>query len=414
MNIYLIFILAFLIFEYVINTYSKYLNINSLKLDIPNSFIDFYDKKKYKSSQKYTIDNSKFSLVVSTINLLITIIFIITGGFNYIDHYLRQIIVSNEIVLGLLYFGILLLLNTSLSIPISYYSTFYIEQKYGFNKSSKRLFLIDQIKGLFITILFGSVILFFIFYFFTLFKSNAWIYSWILISIFIVFMPTIYINWIAPLFNEFTKLNDGDLKDKINEYSNKVDFPLKEIFIVDGSKRSSHSNAYFTGFGRNKRIVLFDTLIEKHSDDEIISIIAHEVGHYKKKHILFNTIISIISIGIMMYWLSFFIDNVLLFKAFKMENLSIYAGILFFSILYSPISLILGIAMNYFSRLNEYEADKYSILTINNKENLILALKNLSLSNLSNLTPHPFYVFLNYSHPPVLKRIEAIEKHKKK
>ena len=222
-------------------------------------------------------------------------------------------------------------------------------------------------------------------------------------------MPIIYINIIAPIFNEFQKLEDGTLKEKIQYYSQKVKFPLSEIYIVDGSKRSSHSNAYFTGFGSNKRIVLFDTLLKNHTDDEIIAIIAHEVGHYKKKHIVTNTVISIFSIGIMFYLLEFFIKNQLLFDAFKMDYISNYAGIVFFSILYSPINVFLSIVLNAYSRKNEFDADKYSVETIDDKKNLILALKNLSVSNLSNLNPHPFYVFLNYSHPPILKRIEAIQ-----
>ena len=214
----------------------------------------------------------------------------------------------------------------------------------------------------------------------------AWMYSWVIISFFIILIPIIYVNWIAPLFNEFTKLKEGELKDEIDEYALKVQFPLKEIFIVDGSKRSSHSNAYFTGFGKNKRIVLYDTLLKNHSTNEIISIIAHEVGHYKKKHIIINTIISIAMTGIMLFCLSFFIDNLYLFQAFQMQNISTYAGIVFFSILYSPINFLLSIFMNYFSRLNEYEADKYAVETTGDRSNLILALKNLSISNLSNLT----------------------------
>ena len=411
MNLYLLFILSFLIFEYLLDTYSKYLNIYSLKLEIPEEFVGIYDSIKYKNSQEYTIDNSKFNLVVSSINVLITFIFILIGGFNYLDLFLRKIIINNEIILGLSYFGILIFLNTIISLPVSYYSTFYIEEKYGFNKSTKKLFFIDQIKGLIISIIIGSIILSLILSFFMLLGKYAWMYSWVIISFFIILIPIIYVNWIAPLFNEFTKLKEGELKDEIDEYALKVQFPLKEIFIVDGSKRSSHSNAYFTGFGKNKRIVLYDTLLKNHSTNEIISIIAHEVGHYKKKHIIINTIMSIVTTGIMLFCLSFFIDNLYLFQAFQMQYISTYAGIVFFSILYSPINFLLSIFMNYFSRLNEYEADKYAVETIGDRSNLILALKNLSISNLSNLTPHKFYVWLNYSHPPVLHRIKAIIKH---
>ena len=379
---------------------------------MPSEFDNFYSQKKYTSSQKYTKENIKLSLYTSTLNLLILLSIIFLGGFNHLDLFLRKFFVSNDIMLGVLYFVAIIILNTILSLPKSYYSTFYIEEKYGFNKSSKALFVSDTIKQIIISIIIGSIIIFLLLSTYEYVEEYAWIFCWFLLSILIVFVPVIYTNVIAPIFNEFKKLEDGILKEKIENYAKKVKFPVTEIYIVDGSKRSSHSNAYFTGFGSNKRIVLFDTLLKNHSDDEIIAIIAHEVGHFKKKHIVSNTIISIFSIGIMFYLLEFFIKNKFLFDAFQMENISNYAGIIFFSILYSPINMFLSIILNAYSRKNEYDADKYSVETIPNKEMLVLALKNLSVSNLSNLTPHPFYVFLNYSHPPVLKRIEAIQKLK--
>ena len=410
MNHYLLFIITFILFEYLLNFYSTYLNMHYLKLTIPKQFIGFYNKKKYTDSQKYTIDSASFQLIVSTLNIIITIIFIVCGGFNYLDIAIRKSNIENEIVLGIVYCIVLISINFILSIPSSYYSTFKIEQKYEFNKSTKKLFFLDQIKMFFISILMTTIIMFFIFYFFEAFNNKAWIYSWIILSVFIIIAPILYINWIAPIFNNFTKIEEGTLKNEIYKLAKKTNFPIKEIYIVDGSKRSSHSNAYFAGFGKNKRIVLFDTLLSNHTNKEIVAIVAHEIGHYKKKHILYSTIISILSFGLMFLCLSFFMNNPLLFKAFKMNNISIYASIVFFIILYSPISLILGILMNYISRRNEYEADEFSIYATNDKNSLILALKNLSVSNLSNLTPHPFYVFLNYTHPPILSRIKAIEK----
>jgi len=412
MNFFLLIILTFLIFEYALEFFSKYYNLKSLKTNLPSEFDNFYSQKKYTSSQKYTKENIKLSLYTSTLNLLILLSIIFLGGFNHLDLFLRKFVVSNDIMLGVLYFVAIIILNTILSLPKSYYSTFYIEEKYGFNKSSKALFVSDTIKQIIISIIIGSIIIFLLLSTYEYVEEYAWIFCWFLLSILIVFVPVIYTNVIAPIFNEFKKLEDGILKEKIENYAKKVKFPVTEIYIVDGSKRSSHSNAYFTGFGSNKRIVLFDTLLKNHSDDEIIAIIAHEVGHFKKKHIVSNTIISIFSIGIMFYLLEFFIKNKFLFDAFQMENISNYAGIIFFSILYSPINMFLSIILNAYSRKNEYDADKYSVETISNKEMLVLALKNLSVSNLSNLTPHPFYVFLNYSHPPVLKRIEAIQKLK--
>ena len=245
--------------------------------------------------------------------------------------------------------------------------------------------------------------------FFYYFETYGWLMVWIFLTIFSIIIQPIFIHFIAPMFNKFSPLNDGELKSAITKYSKKINFPISRIDVMDGSKRSNHSNAYFTGFGKSKRIALFDTLINNHSTEEIVSVVAHEAGHYKKKHIVTNTVISIFSIGIMFYLLEFFIKNQLLFDAFKMDYISNYAGIVFFSILYSPINVFLSIVLNAHSRKNEFDADKYSVETIDDKKNLILALKNLSVSNLSNLNPHPFYVFLNYSHPPILKRIEAIQ-----
>ncbi|MAV59051.1 MAG: peptidase M48 [Candidatus Marinimicrobia bacterium] len=409
MNYFLLIITTFLIFEYVLEIFSKYYNLKYLKANLPKEFNNFYSQKKYASSQEYTKENIKFSIYTSTTNLLIMLSIISLGGFNYLDLFLRNFNIKNDILLGVLYFVIIILFNTILSLPKSYYSIFYIEQKYGFNKSSKSLFILDTIKQIILSLIIVSIIIFLLLTSYEYLETYAWFFCWIFLSIIIVLMPIIYINVIAPFFNKFQKLENGTLKEKIQYYSQKVKFPLQEIYIVDGSKRSSHSNAYFTGFGSNKRIVLFDTLLKNHSDDEIIAIIAHEVGHFKKKHIITNTIISIFSIGTMFYLLDFFIKNKLLFDAFQMDYISNYAGIVFFSILYSPINMVLSIILNAYSRKNEYDADKYSVETIDDKKNLILALKNLSVSNLSNLTPHPFYVFLNYSHPPILKRIEAIQ-----
>ena len=409
MNYFLLIILTFLIFEYILEIISKYYNLRSLKTNLPLEFNNFYSQKKYSLSQEYTRENIKFTIYTSTLNLLILISVISFGGFNYLDLFLRNFNINNDVFLGVLYFVIIILFNTILSLPKSYYSTFYIEQKYGFNKSTKTLFVSDTAKQIFLSMIIGSIIIFLLLSIYEYIGQYAWLFCWFFLSIIIVLMPIIYINIIAPIFNKFQKLEDGTLKEKIQYYSHKVKFPLSEIYIVDGSKRSSHSNAYFTGFGSNKRIVLFDTLLKNHTDDEIIAIIAHEVGHYKKKHIITNTVISIFSIGIMFYLLEFFINNQLLFDAFKMDYISNYAGIVFFSILYSPINMFLSIVLNAYSRKNEFDADKYSVKTIDDKKNLILALKNLSVSNLSNLNPHPFYVFLNYSHPPILKRIEAIQ-----
>jgi STE24 endopeptidase len=284
-----------------------------------------------------------------------------------------------------------------------------IEERFGFNKTTVITFIMDLVKSLFIGVLIGGPLLAGLLYFFNAAGAMAWIYAWAATTLFTLIIQFIAPTWIMPLFNKFTPLDDGELKELIISYADKVKFPLKGIFVMDGSKRSKKSNAFFTGFGKNKRIVLFDTLIEKHTPHELVSVLAHEVGHYKKKHILKSIIISILHMGLMFFLLSVFLGHEGLFKAFYMDNMSVYAGLIFFGMLYTPIEMILSLIMQIFSRKNEYEADRFAAETTGGSENMISALKKLSRDNLSNLTPHPFYVFLNYSHPPVLKRIEAIK-----
>ena len=271
-----------------------------------------------------------------------------------------------------------------------------------------KIFVLDMLKGLLLGVVIGGALLGGILAFFQFAGANAWLYCWIAVTLFTIFMQFIAPTWIMPLFNKFTPLEDGELRREIMNYAQKVHFPLDNLFVMDGSKRSAKSNAFFTGFGKHKRIALFDTLIEKHSVAELVAILAHEIGHYKKKHILQGMIISILHTGVMFFLLSIFLNHSGLFDAFYMENMSIYAGFIFFGMLFSPISEILGIFMQMFSRKNEFEADQFAAETTQNSSNMISALKKLSANNLSNLTPHPFYVFLNYSHPPVLERIRAL------
>ena len=318
-------------------------------------------------------------------------------------------------VLGaiLMFFGIITIIQDMLSTPFNLYSTFIIEGEYGFNKSTPKLYIMDKLKSYFLLLLLGAPLISIILYFFES-LDNAWLYAWGLMSMLSVIMPKIYTQFIAPMFNKFIPLEDGELRDLIQNYSKDADFPLTEVYVVDGSKRSAHSNAYFTGFGKNKRIVLFDTLMEDHTNEEILAILAHEVGHYKKKHIIKGMITSILHSGIMLYILGLFIKMPELHAAMGMsaELPSVYAGLIFFSLLYAPIELILSILFNILSRKHEFEADEYSALTLKNTSHMISGLKNLTVKNLGNLTPHPLPVFLSYSHPPVLERIKALEKIK--
>ncbi len=407
MNPYLIIILTALIGEFLLHCIARYLNLKALSPDLPTEFVGFYEEEKYHQSQEYARAKAKFAYVSSSFDLIVIVGFILMGGFNYVDGLARGW-TSMPIFAGLAFFGVLYVIRDILSTPFALYETFVIEEKFGFNKTTAKTFLVDKIKSYILVAVLGVVLLGAILYFFEETGDWGWLYAWGLVSIFIVIAPSLFITLIAPLFNKFTPLPDGALKAAIKKYSERVKFPLTEISVMDGSKRSGHSNAYFSGFGRKKRIVLFDTLIEKHSVEELVAILAHEVGHYKKRHIAKGVIVSIAHTGVLFFLLSLFIENRGLFDAFRVEQISIYAGLVFFSILYSPIELALSIAMNVVSRRHEYEADTFAAGTIGSSEPLVNALKTLSVSNLGNLTPDKLTVILNYSHPPILQRIEAL------
>jgi len=407
MNIYAAIILATLLSSYVLNIITDILNLKALRKDLPDEFQDVYDSEKYRKSQEYTRTKTKFGFITGTFGLIVTLAFWFSGGFNYLDQIVRNWQL-HPIWTGLIYIGILVLLKTIISLPFSVYSTFVIEEKYGFNKTTPATFILDLIKGLFLGLILGGPLLAGVLAFFYYAGDLAWVYCWIATVIFILIVQYVAPNWIMPLFNKFTPLEEGELRSAIEDYAKSVKFPLKGIFVMDGSKRSTKSNAFFTGFGKNKRIALFDTLIENNSVSELVSVLAHEIGHYKKKHNLKSMIISILHMGIMFYLLSIFLTHQGLFDAFYMDHTSIYAGLIFFGMLYTPIEMILSIFLNIFSRKNEYEADRFAAETIEDPGSMVKALKNLSADNLSNLTPHPVYVFLNYSHPPVLQRIKAI------
>ncbi len=412
MNIYIFIIPFILFFEYLLSFIVRTLNLMALDPKLPEEFKDTFDSDKYIKSQEYTRANSKFSYVTSTFSLLITLIFIYGGIYNIIDQCLIGFL-ENKIIIGLLFFGLLTLITDIISLPFSIYSTFVIEEKFGFNKTTYATFFFDKIKGYFLMIIIGAPVLSVILYFFETFpKEYSWIYAWALITIFSLIMQPIFNILIAPMFNKFTPMPEGPLLDKIKNYLQKVNFPVKKLEVMDGSKRSSHSNAYFSGLGKNKRIALFDTLLEQMDDDEIVAVIAHEVGHYKLKHIHSGIILSAIQSGIMFYILSLFLMDEMLFEAFYMDNISVYASLLFFSTLYTPISMLVGFLFSYISRKNEFAADAFSAKTSKLPDSLITGLKKMSKENLSNLTPHWLNVMLNYSHPPVIDRIIALRKFK--
>jgi len=409
MNIYTIIILAAFAVDFILDIISNYLNLKSLSTELPGEFDEVYDRETYAKSQEYTRVRTKFGFVTGTFDLALVLGFWFSGGFNWLDQIVRAW-GYGELVTGLIYIGILILAKSLISLPFNIYSTFVIEERFGFNKTTPKTFVLDLVKGLALSLVIGTPLLAGILWFFMYTGELAWLYAWGAVTLFTLIMQYIAPRWIMPIFNKFEPLEEGELRSAIEEYTEKVNFSLKGLFVMDGSKRSSKSNAFFTGFGKNKRVALFDTLIEKHSVPELVAVLAHEIGHYKKKHIIKGMVTSIIQTGVVFYLLSVFLKAEGLFDAFYMEQMSVYAGLIFFGMLYAPIDMILSVFMQIMSRKHEYEADAFAAETTGRPEDMIATLKKLSKDNLSNLTPHPFYVFLNYSHPPVLQRIRAIRK----
>lgn len=385
-------------------------NLNSKHFDdkIPDKLADVYDKDEYKKSQSYKKTNEKFSNLTSTFSIVLTLLFFFFDGFRFVDEFARSF-TNHPILVALIFFGIIILGSDIITTPFSYYKTFVIEEKFGFNKSTKKIFWLDKIKGWLMSSIIGGGILALIIWFYQFSGANFWVYAWILVAIFSLFMNMFYAKLIVPLFNKQTPLEDGELKTAIEQYAKKVGFTLNNIFVIDGSKRSTKANAYFSGFGSQKRITLFDTLINDLETDEIVSVLAHEVGHYKRKHIIFNLTSSILLTGLTLFILSLFINSSILSEALGVSIPSFHIGLIAFGILYSPISEITGLFMNYMSRKFEYQADNYAKETFGGLP-LITSLKKLSKNSLSNLTPHPAYVFMHYSHPTLLERIKNLEK----
>ena len=408
-NAFAVIILTALVLEFALKLVSDLLNLKSSKSELPSVLLGIYKPEEYRKSQEYMRVNTRFSFVESGFTLLVLLAFWFSGGFNWFD----KLVTSWNlfpVVTGLFYIGILLFAYSLLRLPFDIYGTFVIEERFGFNRTTRRTFFMDLVKGLLLGILLGGLLLAGILALFQYVGIYAWLYCWVAVVIFSLAMQYVAPTWIMPLFNKYTPMQEGELKESILKYTGSVNFPIKNIFVMDGSKRSSKSNAFFTGFGRNKRIALFDTLIAQHTVPEMVAVLAHEVGHYKKKHILQGMIISVVHTGVLFFLLSIFLNSPGLYQAFGFTHQPIYAGLLFFGLLYTPIELVLSILMQLLSRKNEYEADRFAAETIDEPHNMIDALKKLTATNLSNLTPHPFYVFLNYSHPPLLQRIQAIQK----
>lgn len=405
-NTIFILIISILIFNFLFERILEYLNDKNISTEIPPEAKGIYDEEKYRKMMEYQKVNSQFDLVSSSFSFVLMLGMLLFGGFAFVDNIVRTY-TENPILMALLFFGIIGVASDLISEPFSLYSTFVIEERFGFNTTTLKTYFLDKLKAGILSLVIGVPLLSLVIWFYQSAGNNFWIFVWILLSVFMVFMTMFYTSLIVPLFNKLNPLGEGELRNAIEEYSKKVQFTLKNIFVIDGSKRSTKANAYFSGLGAKKKIVLYDTLIEKHTRDELVAVLAHEVGHYKKKHTRLSLVLSIFQTGITLFIFSLVIDNPDLSGAIGAEKPSFHIGAIVFGMLYAPVSFILGIAMNILSRKNEFEADAFAKET-SDGEALKSALKKLSVDNLSNLTPHSLYVFFHYSHPPLLERLKKL------
>lgn len=401
-------IILILILSFHINQGLNILNARHFRDSLPKEINDVFDQKEYIKSQEYKFERFRLGVLSSTISLIAILLFFFLDGFAYVDHVSRNIS-DNSIIVALLFFGIIMIASDVLGTPFNYYNTFVIEEKYGFNKTSKATFFIDKLKAWLLGAILGSIFLGGIIWFYEAVGKNFWLYAWGIITIFTLLMNMFYASLIVPLFNKQTPLENGELRNKIEKYTYKVGFHLNKIYIIDGSKRSTKANAYFSGLGHQKRITLYDTLKKDLEDEEILAVLAHEVGHYKHNHILINLFVGIVTTGFTLWLLSLFVDSQALADALKVPQASFHVGLIAFGILYSPISSLSGLFMNHLSRKFEYQADNYAKESLD-EDSMISALKKLSKSSLSNLTPHPLYVWAHYSHPTLLQRIHNLKR----
>lgn len=394
--------------SYLFDQFLDYVNLKAQRTDIPDDIAQFYNPDRYLKSLAYHRELTRFSFISAAVGFVGSLLMLVFGGFGLLDIWLQSY-VNDDILRALVFFGILVLASDVLTLPFQLYSVFVIEEKYGFNKTTYKTFFVDKLKGYLLGALIGSPLIALLIYLIQMIGPSFWIWFSLVAGLFILFINMFYTSLILPLFNKLTPLPDGELKTNIEAFSRKVDFPLDNIFVIDGSKRSSKANAFFSGIGKKKKIVLYDTLIQKHTTEELIAVLAHEVGHFKKKHIVWGFVLSILQVVFTMFVLSLMVYNENLSIALGGNGQSVHLNLIAFTILFAPISGITGLLMSMYSRKNEYEADAYARETYDGRA-LSSALKSLSVDSLSNLYPHPWYVFFHYSHPPLLKRLEALSR----
>jgi STE24 endopeptidase len=408
-NLYAWLTLAIVVGLYLLDLVSDLLNLSALRHAQPAELAGLYDDQKYARSQSYTRANTRLGMIESAVSLIIFLGFWLVGGFHYLDQWVRNW-TSGELVAGLAYLFLLGMASYLIRLPFSVIDTFWIEERFGFNRTQVSTFILDQLKVMALGITIGGPLLAAILSFFMRFPQHGWWIVWATLTIFSLGMSYLAPRWILPLFNRYQPLEEGDLKLRIDQLAARCNFPLKEIWVMDGSRRTAKSNAFFTGFGKNKRIALFDTLIHNHTSDELVAVLAHEIGHYKKRHVHQQIVLGIIQTGLMCFLLGATMNNRELLAAFGIQQVSVYASLTCFSILFRPISRLIGVGMSMLSRKNEYEADRFAASVVGTPQPMIAALRKLAQDNLVNLTPHPFYVFMHHSHPPMRERIVSLSR----
>jgi STE24 endopeptidase len=399
-------IITIVIADYLLERTLSFVNCRKISTHLPDEVKGIYSQEKYQQSQEYKRANCRFELVTASLRVVILLGLLMFGGFAFVDQVARGM-VQAELLVSLLFFALLFMVSEILSLPFGLYHTFVLEERFSFNKTTLVTFVTDKLKGWLLTVVLGGPLLAAMIWFYQVTQDSFWIYAWLLLSGFMIFMTMFYSTLIVPLFNKQTPLEPGELRDAIEAFSTKAGFQLDNIFVIDGSRRSTKANAYFSGLGSKKRIVLYDTLINDLEVDELVAVLAHEIGHYKKKHTLQGIILALGQTGIILYILSLFIAKPALSAALGADIHSFHLALISFAILYSPLSTVIGLGMHIFSRKNEYEADRFAAQHCDAAD-LGSALKKLSINNLSNLTPHPAYVFFHYSHPPLLQRLRAM------
>jgi STE24 endopeptidase len=409
-NGYFLFVLLAVVGLYLVDLWSSLLNLRALRGELPAEFHDVFDADRYAQAQRYARAATHFELADSGCSLVVFLAFWWLGGFGWLDHIVRQA-TAVPLVRGLVFIAVLYLGAQLVRLPFAIYDTFVLEERFGFNRTTPGTFVADQLMTLGLTCLLGGAVLAVILLLFDWLGPAAWLAAWVVLALVTLAMAYLGPQIILPLFHKLRPLPGGELKTAIQQMSQECGFPLREVYEIDGSRRTSKSNAFFTGFGRNKRIALYDTLIQNHTAGELVAVLAHEIGHYKKHHVIQRLLLGIAQMGILFFVLGFFMNNQGLHEAFGVRETSVYCSLVLFFFLYEPLSKLLGLGTLLLSRRNEFEADAYAARVTGRPEHLVAGLKKLSKDNLTNLTPHPVYVFLNYSHPPVLARISALRKH---